>query len=953
MKKVLVQQIQPVVDGPIYGQVSNPADFVKSENYAHDHTRITVRDFLIGDCGDVPQVAGFEFSLIGGLGIRIFAPGQVVDLEGRSFELIGSENVDLQMDAADDDNARKDLIYLKLESDAEANSELRPFVRLRTQEEFEAGVAPYAPSQFNQPTELHTRAVVMVRSGEPSATPTVPDAASDELPLYVVTVNKQATILELGNVLDVRDKVRSLRCAWKAIDELTTDVNTIKDGKHRHKAQEVDIEGNTQWSGQTVQDFIDAFALQDDENAYDPLTQPEIPTPELAPAHVDSGKLGSVGALDVTTPVVDIPVGRLAIFSNITHKIEPSRFPAGLNARIVNKHVDASTQSLSHNTDLSLSVINSIQSDGGGEWQLQGGQLPSARTRAYLGGRTSAPRDARYIEIMGGAPGAGDSAWYTFDTQTGNSTPRTFTGVAVPLFYIRGVFSCGDGINVIVAEQAGADGGVNGSKLNWYKVNCVTSAATLITGAPGYTEDSTGSGYSNVIGDLIAPNIVLILVNCVAISEPAPPNHNAGNGKGWIYHVDTGVFEQITPIGQDLLTGPFAGLTLNEVLRDMDLTLYKSGQAVLFRGRGAQTWIFDYPTRTWTRLNIAQPTADVNSAIYGSTLWGATLGNVNGKPQMVSETSSVWELIPGTTPQWRNIGLPAAMGSSSSGRSMPGLTGMLQDGLPKGAGWLFGGRVNNTPKKDVWKFIAGGIIETQLNGVTALTLGGGATVASFAIDDLPLSWQVAKLITNPRGVIPPGSVRLSYSFDGGDSWQDIQRDQIQTILSSDNPATRKLRITLIGAGSNKPILQGLSELFETTGGPGLNQVVLRYNADLGGVRALYIDRAGVITNESTVAEGTPDKCLLQKVTPQGPGVAPAVKDYINQRLIHRKFGGTKSGGIDPVISNQFPRRVRFVQAFKIVSGAMLDFADPTIAFDTSITITGLSNTEGFRLEVQA
>ncbi len=46
-RKTLVQMIQPVVGGPVFGQVSNPLDFQSSQQYAHEHIEHISRDFLM------------------------------------------------------------------------------------------------------------------------------------------------------------------------------------------------------------------------------------------------------------------------------------------------------------------------------------------------------------------------------------------------------------------------------------------------------------------------------------------------------------------------------------------------------------------------------------------------------------------------------------------------------------------------------------------------------------------------------------------------------------------------------------------------------------------------------------------------------------------------------------------------------------------------------------------
>lgn len=216
-KKVLVQQIQPMQNGPVYGQVSDPRDFQKSQDYAHTHIELITRDCLMqGATGAL--VSGFDFSLNGGLGISV-GPGHVIDRDGYSYET-DADPTALTLPAAHPSLPRIDLIVAVLERDVPSKLELRPFVRLRTQQEIESGVPPYAPEQFNQPTELHTRATVAVRQGIADANPTPPIAGANEVPLYTVRVAAGQMTLNNNDVTDVRQRIRSLHDAWGQIQSI-------------------------------------------------------------------------------------------------------------------------------------------------------------------------------------------------------------------------------------------------------------------------------------------------------------------------------------------------------------------------------------------------------------------------------------------------------------------------------------------------------------------------------------------------------------------------------------------------------------------------------------------------------------------------------------------------------------------------------------------------------------
>lgn len=960
-KEVIIQSIQPDEDGPVYGQVSNPADFMKSQVFGHQHTEINARDFVIGKC-ERPAVAGFNISLLGGMQLRILNPGQVIDVDGKSYELIGG-SVQKTLEQADTELSRIDLVVAVLE-DVNTADELRPFQRLRTQGELDDNVAAYPPQQFNQPTEKHFRATVTIKTGEAAAQPVASTVSLDEQPLYAIRILPNTTQIDGANITDLRHLVASNCELQELIEDLQNQFNNPP-VKHRHEADEVDVDGASPASklGATVQDALDTLALRTDPTPTDPspsggaslALRPEILRPDIAEYNTASGKLGSSGAVISSVPVVRIPYPRQVVFSTGVFTIDPNAFvDKSLNPRLVNGDPDAGTNTDNHVTDYSLGSIKVIQTDSGGAWSLQGFQLPEPRARSYAGQRLTAARDGRYIEVMGGAPLAGDSAWYTLDTLNGTISQKAFTG-DIPNFYIRGVFPCGDGVNVIVAEQPGADGGANGSKLKWYKVNCETGASTHIAGtAPGWTADDTASGNASaVIGDLIAPNIIFLLIKVDGLAG------SANEGKAWIYHCDTNTFEQISPVGQNQANGPLAGLTISQLLQDVDVCLYKLNQGVLVRGIGAQTWIFDYPTRSWSRLNINQPTGDLNTW-SGNRLWGVTLANINGRVQLTSEASSFWELTPAEKPQWDNRGIPAGMGGdnsalanlavpNSSGRGFPGLVGMLSEGLPRGGGFLIGGRVSNTPKRDVWKFAAGGIIETVFEGQPALTLGPGTKSATFRVTDYQLAWEVARMLITLRGANLQGRVKIAESFDDGAHFQEIPVNTKTEIAHSNSNPNRQLFITLVGTDAVKPILAQSHEVFEQETEVGLGMVYVVYDCPPG-TTELFMNDKGQITSEGAAAKTTKSKALLLRATKNG-SLAPTTFDFINKPLITRKYeGGPKSGGVDPTFANDWSVDPGGIQCWRVDSdGNVHLLQDCTITFNGNNTVTGLANGESYRV----
>jgi hypothetical protein len=232
-KQAYVSGVQPdPPDGPLFGRNMDPSDFAKAQAYAHSHIERLSKDLLIaGSPG--PTVSGFNLTLTGGLGLTIVA-GAALDLLGYLYELDSASGVNLE--AADGSNPRLDLIYASLQRDVPAAFDDRNFAQLRTDAELTAvpPAPPYAPTIFNQATELHTRAVIAVHKGTPAGSPTAPAAGAGEVALFQVHVGAGATTLSGGDVTDVRRTMRSLAQALVLIDAIsgiTGDINEVIDDR--------------------------------------------------------------------------------------------------------------------------------------------------------------------------------------------------------------------------------------------------------------------------------------------------------------------------------------------------------------------------------------------------------------------------------------------------------------------------------------------------------------------------------------------------------------------------------------------------------------------------------------------------------------------------------------------------------------------------------------------------
>ncbi|GEM_PF-3528387 len=923
MKKVKFQVIQPDVGGPTFGQVLRAADHVNAQTYAHDHIEAIVRDWINGGCQST-LVAGFDLSLLGGLQVRLLAPGHIITPDGKSFELIGDGPFDFTLADADEDHPRIDLIVGLKEADVDSADEFRPFVQLRTQAELEAGVAPYPPSQFNQPTEEHTRITLSVKQGVAGADPVAPALAANEIALYSITVKAAATELQTDDVTDLRNRIDSLCVLYDRLNQLADVFNNQSPNAHRHGAIEVDIgPGAGVWVGKTVQAFINASALGD-EDEIDPLTMPEVHTP--------TGKIGAVAAVEGATPVIDIPKETKVIFDKKVIVLEPQIFPSELNPRYVNKAVGAGTEADNNTQALSLAVINSLVTDGGGDWVKQLPVLPSAR-QTWPAGHFAAARDDRFIEIMGGRPSGGTS-WYEFDG--GTLTQKNFVGVApnVPVDKIVFITTMGNGFMLVATQKL--DGG-----LEWFKVDADAGTSTKLTGG-GVPVTATPT---IVWGELIQAGVIFLM-----ISSTANPY--------WTYNVGANTWENVATTGQ----GPkdFEDGVLGLASAVMDVCLYTAGKAVVFASHfgpnsnaGNLTFVFEFATLTWTKLNIAPALPLLFSGRLSMT-------NINGRPQLVTVAngnengSTIYELTPSLTPAWRSFV------ASLPSRIAPSACSLLSGGLPSGTGYFFGGATKaSVLKTDIWKFVAGGVIETLFNGETALTLGPGTTQATFRIPDFGLDWEVAKYLANLGGDIPPGTVKIRVSFDGGVSFQEVIRDKVATIADSSNPATRILEITMFSAGSTAPKLTTVIEHFEQVGGSaGLTEVVLRVDCPStgNGVFGWFLSREAVITCEDRVETNTPSRCMLVRTQHDGPGNPPIIRQYLSRRDVTITYtGGPKAGGVDPTFLNDLAVMPNHITARRIVggaTGAVNQIADPNFVLDANVTVLGLANGDHYEVEVR-
>jgi hypothetical protein len=951
MKKVQVQQIQPdPPGGPTFGQVSNPADFMKSQIFAHQHTEAMARDFVIGVCS-TRAVAGFDISLLGGMQVRILAPGQVVDDDGKSYELIGAASVDNTLDPSDATLRRIDLIVAVLEADVDAAAELRPFVRLRTQAELDASISPYPPQQFNQPTEQHTRATISVKVGTPAANPVAPEASPDEESLYSIEIPANSSQIVASNVTDLRHKVASNCELQDRLNSLRLEIISLPPPRHRHKSDEVDnAVGSPSYEklGTTVQDALDKLALAQTPppdpggGATGAALRPEILRPDLVPYHAQSGKLTSSGAVIDGVPSIRIPLPRSIQFPTGVFSVNDNAFDdKSLHPRIINDDPQPSN-STQHEELLSVNNVTVTATDGGGDWTNLNAPVPVPAS-SYFYGRRAVARDGQFIEIFGGSH-IGDSSWFTFDTIAKTYEARAFSG-AVPVYPIMFASPCGSNKALLMTLDNNEDSS-NPGRRHWFLVDLISGASQEITDGPGAATDPLSLSAVDAIGDLIETNVVMIIV---AYSTGV----SSLGYKYYFFHADNSTFEVFAPVG--------AFLSGNRGLTGAHFCFYQQGQALYFQDERAQvgneqakTAIFNYATRSFTTLSVAPPQ---NPASIQQFLPGAEMANINGKPQIMfgwwnqSNTqwvSYVYQFTGGAAPEWRRLqtGLP--------GRWFSQLASTLQNGFPQGKGYFFGGQGENRQfSNDAWGFASGGIVASICSGTPGITLGPDTTAATIRLPDfqLPANFPVGHVRITLRGQNIEGRVRVLESFDDGAHLQEVPLDSNTAVLNTNNNPRRQLFLVLNGSRNIKPCISSTYEIFESTNGGGLGMLYLVFDCPPG-VNYLNMNDKGRLTVVGAAAQTSRAKAILLEMTKNGIN-APSTFDYINKPRIERKYeGGPQAAGVAPTVRFDFSVLPDFIQCWKVDAvGVAKLLQDCAVAFNGNITVNGLADGESFRVHL--
>jgi hypothetical protein len=602
MRKRLVQTITQ--DGNNYGQVSNPDDLMKAQEFVH--TRITdlTRDFLNNI--RINEVTGFAYELGAGnaFTITIKAPGRVYAQAGQSYELV--DDTELTITPADNVNPRLDMVVVVLDDDAQAGLQLIPFVRLRTADEFTAGTPPYPPTNINSPTELINQGVVQLRTGVPAAIPSPPPVASNEVPLYLIAVAPNAAAIRDQDVLDLREVVLTVRKLNELNAQNAIDIASLRSRIEAVEGlidQPVDL---SQIFGElrTLGDILTSLQLQ--LLAVRDVPEIRYPNPKLAltdPATSQIPASGNTSDDFTAVPVVDIEIGGVINFGDRDIVLKPEKF-VDQTIRPHFRKVASNPETEQLETPITLGSVTQIAADGRTDFVQKASQFLASRSRPGC-----AARDSQFIELFGGLADDNNtelSDWLTYDTINDTLTPNTGI-IALPAADRPAMMPYGDGVHMLL---------ICGSKSTTtprcFKLNATSGAWTEIL-----TTKPTGIQF---FGDLISAGKIFL----VAIRKEI----SGFETDFWEFDTATDTFTQLGVTGSiPDLTADYAGGCY-----------YQDGQFVLVSftpgtTSSGQTFIFDRGSSQWTLQSMSGPYGD--GADRQSPLARFKMANVSGRPILI------------------------------------------------------------------------------------------------------------------------------------------------------------------------------------------------------------------------------------------------------------------------------------------------------------------------------
>lgn len=928
MKKSVVQTL--VEGGVTFGQVSDPRDLMKAQDFVHDRVSGILYDFI--NRLRPAEVSGFAYSLGAGtaFNISVQTPGRVHSQAGLTYDL--ESGATLNIAPADATLPRLDLVVATLDDAVDATISPIPFVRLRTSGEFSTGVGPYPPTNKSAATESHWRAVPTIKTGTPASIPTPPTHASNEIPLYLITVAPGATSIRDADVLDLREAVLTLRQLNDLVGQDRVDLANLT----RRVAQLERLANSpidlSQIFGEirTLGDILGLLQRQID--SLQQLPEIRYANAKVALTNPASSKVPSTGTVISTIPTVQMEIGAKVFFGNVEVPILPQNFRDGsLNARFGQASGGAANETFS--TDLVIANVTQIAADGFTDFVQRSAVMPAARSRS-----AAAARDGRYVEVFGGLAANNTSLlsdWYTYDTVADTLTQRT-PSISFPSMERPCAVPYGDGNNVLVIAGSETD-----STPRVFKVNATTAVVTELSGTL-----PTGIQF---FGDRISATKIFVVAIRKEITGPETDF--------WEFNTTTGVFTQLG------VTGNVPVLAIDYAAGcyyDQDkFVLVASTPGVSSSGR---TYIFDRTTLQWTQLSIASPyagTPDVQLPIARFRM-----ANVNGRALLIGSVlakdtdrtkAKVWELTPSAMVGgllWQSTKW-TSWDATFAPVQDPGFCSLIGGlGFATGGSFFFAGNGEfSDAKTRIYSSKQGGVIATTFNGAEAITIADASTFAQFLLDPHTASWDVAGFLLSLVGSWNSSNLLVEASFDNGGHWHIVKPEETYLPTDSDATGKRLLRITMYNLKTSKPVLAKAVEIFDQDGVELETRTVIYYNAPTT-TKALYLNRDGSIELSDTIEPSTPARCLIHKVTPNG-SAAPTLKNYINRRG-HIKYSGSK-GALPTTVQfdNELAVPVKFVDARAYGGDSMLFFLpSPTVTFDAVVTAaSGLADGDVWIVEL--
>lgn len=927
MKKKLVQTLEQ--GDNTYGQVSRPDDLMKAEDFLHERLSATVHDFVNNSRNQEIYGFGYELDDDVSFSLEIKRPGRVYTKDGVSFDLLADTSLELA--EADAELPRLDLIVAVLDDGIEAETDLIPFVRLRTAEEFSEEVPPYPPENINAPTELHWRAVPQVKTGTPAAVPSPPTVASNEIPLYLIAVAPGATSIRSADILDMRDVAMTLRLVNELTSKNKIDITALTRRVVRLERladQPIDLSqifGEIKTLGGILAELQAAIVASRD--------MPEIryDRPKVALTNPNSSKIIASGGAAAGVPYVDIELGGRVNFGDAEVAIVPQKFA---DQTVLPRYatVAGGAAHVRRTVDLVLEDVTQTAGDGFVDFVERSSIFDVPRGRP-----ASAARDDQFIEIFGGLASDNSSKlgdWLTYDIINDTLTPRDPLS-ALPSSDRPALLPYGDDTHVLLIAGSESD-----DTPQVFKINAVTGGVTEIV-----TTKPTGVQF---FGDLIAVGKIFV---CAV--------RKVGGGYEtdfWEFNTGTNAFTQLGVTGS--VPDPDLDCASGCYYQDDQFVMVTFAPGVSSSGR---TFVFDRSSLQWTERMISQPYGF--AADKQGPLTRFRMANVNGRPLLVgglltkdtdNTVAKVWELVKDIEDDNKRVGWQSWNATFPPVQDSGFCSSIGGGGLPTGRAFLFAGHGKYSEAKTrVYSSTQGGLIATTYGDAPGVSIAETATYVQFEIDAYTADWEVAGYLASITGLFDTSNLKAEVSFNDGDTWHEIDPTAKKTleVTDSDDPAVRRLRITLYRNLSKPPIVTLLTEVLDQDGGDLEDRSVVRYNSHTSLVKALYIDRKGVITLSETIMPSTPEKALIHKVTPDGVN-APAVKNYINRRRPHVKYTGNEGDTVE--FDNELAVPVRYVDARGVsdTGNAIYKLVDPDVPFDEVVEVAGVGTDHDWIVELE-